>query len=255
MAIFPSRKVNGMRRVAAALALTISLALPATGLASVPVGRGLLPPRRLATVEVNGVPVIRVVTPDGFRSVEARAGVIDDRLLRWEEAGPLNAVEIGVRSLGRIAVVTYGGHILATADQQSAKLLHTTPLALAARWADNLSKALGHPTYPEWLIAERPSFSGLASWYGPGFADRRTADGEIFDPELYTAASRWLPFDSIVAVTDLRTGRSVLVRVNDRGPYVGDRVLDLSWASATAIGLQGVDPVRCLVVAEPHHFD
>ena len=82
------------------------------------------------------------------------------------------------------------------------------------------------------------SFTGEASWYGPGFAGHRTADGEIFDPNKLTCASPWLPFNTMLRVTDLATGKSVEVRVNDRGPF-GRGVLDLSAHAAQIIGLSG----------------
>lgn len=81
-------------------------------------------------------------------------------------------------------------------------------------------------------------FTGEASWYGPGFAGQRTADGEIFDPSKLTCASPWLAFNTMLRVTDLATGRSVVVRVNDRGPF-GRGVLDLSTHAAQTIGLTG----------------
>jgi rare lipoprotein A len=76
-----------------------------------------------------------------------------------------------------------------------------------------------------------------ASWYGPGYEGKRTSSGERFDPERFTAASRRLPLDSIVHVTNLRNGRSVDVKVNDRGPASRNRALDLSPAAARKIGL------------------
>ena len=78
--------------------------------------------------------------------------------------------------------------------------------------------------------------NGVASWYGPGFAGRRTASGERFNPAEYTAAHRTLPFGSKVRVT--HNGRSVVVRINDRGPFHGGRVIDLSQAAAEEIGLR-----------------
>jgi len=76
-----------------------------------------------------------------------------------------------------------------------------------------------------------------ASWYGPGYEGKRTASGEPFDSKRLTAASRRLPFDSTVVVTNLRNGRSVRVKVNDRGPAASKRALDLSPAAARKIGL------------------
>lgn len=78
---------------------------------------------------------------------------------------------------------------------------------------------------------------GNASYYGARFAGRRTANGEIFNPRKLTAAHRTLPFGSKVRVTNRRNGRSVVVRINDRGPFARGRVIDLSKAAAQRIGL------------------
>ncbi|HLM41099.1 MAG TPA: septal ring lytic transglycosylase RlpA family protein [Microvirga sp.] len=86
--------------------------------------------------------------------------------------------------------------------------------------------------------------SGRASWYGPGFHGRRTASGETFNANALTAAHRTLPFGTRVRVMNKSTGRSVVVRINDRGPYAHGRVIDLSRASAQAIGISGVGSVE-----------
>jgi rare lipoprotein A len=78
---------------------------------------------------------------------------------------------------------------------------------------------------------------GRASYYGERFRGRRTASGERFDPDALTAAHRTLPFGTRLRVTNLRTGRSVVVRVTDRGPFHGSRVIDLSKAAARRIGM------------------
>lgn len=93
--------------------------------------------------------------------------------------------------------------------------------------------------------------SGQASWYGPGFAGNRTANGETYDPSQLTAAHRSLPFNTRVRVTNQRNGRSVVVRVNDRGPFVGGRVIDLSAAAADVIGMRGsgVAPVTLQIAS------
>ena len=84
---------------------------------------------------------------------------------------------------------------------------------------------------------EPEKLHGVASWYGQEFAGRTTANGEIFDPMLLTAAHRTLPFGTVVDVMNPKTSQSVRVRVNDRGPYVGVRLIDLSYAAARQIGL------------------
>ncbi len=85
--------------------------------------------------------------------------------------------------------------------------------------------------------------AGVASWYGPGFHGRTTANGERFNTHALTAAHRTLPFGTKVRVTNKNNGRSVVVRINDRGPYVGGRVIDLSNASARALGMSGLAKV------------
>ena len=88
-------------------------------------------------------------------------------------------------------------------------------------------------------------FSGVSSWYGPGFHGNNTANGEVYDMFAYTAAHKTLPFNTWLKVT--YNGRSVFVRINDRGPYIGNRFLDLSAAGARAIGLTGVGYVTAEV--------
>jgi len=90
-------------------------------------------------------------------------------------------------------------------------------------------------------------FYGESTWYGPGFAGHRTADGEIFDPNALTCASPWLPFNTQLRVTNLATGLSVQVRVNDRGPF-GRGVLDLSAHAARIVHLSGWQRVRIQIL-------
>ena len=91
---------------------------------------------------------------------------------------------------------------------------------------------------------------GVASWYGPGFHGRRTANGEVYNQYALTAAHRTLPHGTWVEVTNLSNDRSVRVRINDRGPYVDDRIIDLSYTAAQRIDLvrTGIAPVRVEVL-------
>jgi rare lipoprotein A len=86
--------------------------------------------------------------------------------------------------------------------------------------------------------------SGIASFYGSSFDGKRTASGEIFSNSKMTAAHRSLSFGSMVRVTNLRNGKQVTVRVNDRGPWTGGRVIDLSRAAASQIGMIGSGTAR-----------
>jgi rare lipoprotein A len=95
----------------------------------------------------------------------------------------------------------------------------------------------------------RPQF-GKASWYGEKYHGRKTACGEIFDMHKLTAAHLSLPLVTIVKVTNLENGKSVVVKVNDRGPYVRGRIIDLSYAAAKKIGMleDGVAKVKIEIV-------
>ena len=97
----------------------------------------------------------------------------------------------------------------------------------------------------------RPYQVGNASWYGKQFHGRATASGEDFDMFELTAAHRQLPLGTYVRVTDLRNGKSVIVRVNDRGPFVKGRIMDLSYGAARMLDFHaGVEKVR-LDIVEP----
>lgn len=100
------------------------------------------------------------------------------------------------------------------------------------------SVLLGNSQPPEDLRASGVALRGVASWYGPGFHGNNTANGEVYDMFAYTAAHKTLPFGTWLKVT--YNGRSVFVRINDRGPYIGGRFLDLSAAASRAIGMTGV---------------
>jgi rare lipoprotein A len=88
---------------------------------------------------------------------------------------------------------------------------------------------------------------GGASWYGPGFHGKKAASGERFDENAMTAAHRTLPFGTVVSVVDQRTGKSVTVTINDRGPFHKGRIIDLSKAAATKLGFRDAGTTRvCL---------
>jgi rare lipoprotein A (peptidoglycan hydrolase) len=95
---------------------------------------------------------------------------------------------------------------------------------------------------------------GKASWYGPGFHGRETASGETFNQHALTAAHRTLPLGTEAKVTNLATGQSVHVKINDRGPYVPGRHLDLSRAAATQIGLTMKGVAKVKIEATPGAF-
>jgi rare lipoprotein A len=94
---------------------------------------------------------------------------------------------------------------------------------------------------------------GVASWYGQEFQGNTTASGETFDSNGFTAAHLTLPFGTTVRVTNLKNNKNILLRVNDRGPHIGRRLIDVSWAAAKRLGFvhSGTTPVRVEVVTYP----
>jgi rare lipoprotein A len=98
--------------------------------------------------------------------------------------------------------------------------------------------------------APQKILSGIASWYGPRFHGRQTANGEKYNMNALTAAHKSLPFGTLVRVTNLANRVQTVVRINDRGPYVGDRLIDLSKAAARAVGMldSGVSQVKLEVL-------
>jgi rare lipoprotein A len=112
------------------------------------------------------------------------------------------------------------------------------PAPRAAALAAALSVALALGAFAEPGVSAAPrAETGVASWYGADFHGRRTSNGEVYDKEKLTCAHRTLPFGSYLLVRNLDNGSSVVVRVNDRGPFAKDRIVDLSEAAARIIGM------------------
>jgi rare lipoprotein A len=97
---------------------------------------------------------------------------------------------------------------------------------------------------------------GVASWYGQEFQGITTASGEVFDLNGFTAAHPTLPFGTTIRVTNLKNNKNILLRINDRGPHIGQRLLDVSRAAAQRLGFvhSGTTPVRVEVVTYPKWF-
>ena len=125
------------------------------------------------------------------------------------------------------------------------------PIAPSATAAAPGSSAAAPRDLPERSDAGGYSEKGNASWYGPPFHGRRSSNGEIYDMNKLTAAHRTMAFNTTVRVTNLTNGKSVVVRITDRGPFVENRIIDLSRAAAQAIESigPGVVPVRLEVVS------
>ena len=108
------------------------------------------------------------------------------------------------------------------------------------------------PPRTEVTPKEEPE-TGVASWYGEEFQGNTTANGEIYDLNGLTAAHPTLPFGTTVRVTNLNNRKNILLRINDRGPYIGQRLIDVSWAAAKRLGFvaSGTTRVRVEVVTRP----
>jgi len=133
---------------------------------------------------------------------------------------------------------------------QRAGLLPTAAVAMLALLAGCSRAVVTSPPGPPAAGLEEV---GFASWYGAHHQGRRTASGEVFDMNQLTAAHRTLPFGTRLLVTNRDTSQSTEVRVNDRGPFVGGRILDVSYAAARRLGAvgSGIFPVKLRVVSLP----
>jgi rare lipoprotein A len=164
----------------------------------------------------------------------------------WDESKKRYLIKVGEDTLTAIDPAT----ILAdtTNDAEQDALQATNRLRRLLGNAQPLTEVEGAPRAAT-LVSVGPvqfSVSGYASWYGPGFHGNQTASGEVFNQNALTAAHPNLPFGTQVRVTNMDNGLSVVVRITDRGPYVGDRVIDLAAGAADVIGLTnaGVAPVK-----------
>lgn len=151
-----------------------------------------------------------------------------------------------------------GDRLLFTVTPEIAESAGENGEVLATRWVNQLRLALGDE--PMTLLQSQFAMHGVkptgeniegeASWYGPYFHGRLTATGEIYDQDMFTAAHKELPFDTYLKITNLKSGEQLIVRINDRGPYVGDRILDLSHSAAKYLGTKGmgVVPIRAEIL-------
>lgn len=173
--------------------------------------------------------------------------------LRWDDSRQSYIIEVSGKEL--VALNSNSDTILpdTTKDIAQDALQATNRLRRQIGNAPPLSQIEGAPQPQPQEIANRrinQLVRGLASWYGPGFQGRKTASGERFNQNEMTAAHRSLPFGTKVRVTNRNNGRSVVVRINDRGPFIGGRVIDVSAAAARSLGMvsSGVAPVTVEVL-------
>jgi rare lipoprotein A len=161
--------------------------------------------------------------------------------------------------IGREAADEYVGKYNDIALFNISRLDTLNPSLQLTQWVNNLRVATGAEpltlveaqTQIHQLVETGQQIEAIASWYGPYFQGRQTASGEYFEQKDFTAAHPSLPFDTYLRVTNQRNGKSVIVRINDRGPYFGNRSLDLSHAAAIALNSDevGVVPVTAEILA------
>jgi rare lipoprotein A len=241
--------------------------------------------RRAATLYVRNIPILTFLgnaAEGATDSPESRATALADRLNQlarsgvdantiaaiWIPDGDRYAIQVGQETLVELDANTILPDI--TANPADDALQATNRLRRLMGNALPLQQVAGKPI-EEVRSAPRPKVTpketqsepvlfrmdGWASWYGPGFDGATSANGEVFDQYALTAAHRDLPFDTLVRVTNLDNGRSVIVRINDRGPFIPDREIDLSAGAAEEIGMMasGTAPVALEVLGSPQSMN
>lgn len=208
--------------------------------------------KRASTVYFRNIPILTFLEQNSATEAQKLAERLNQ--LTAEDANKINVIwnerdrtyniNLGDRTLATVNKTT----ILPDTTKNTAKdaLQATNRLRRILGNAVPLKNIIGQKQTITPQIARSRQISGKASWYGPGFHGRTTANGERYNSNALTAAHPSLPFNTRVKVTNLNNGRSVVVRINDRGPYAGGRIIDLSAAAARRIGMiqSGVAPVK-----------
>jgi rare lipoprotein A len=237
--------------------------------------------RPAATLYVRNIPILTFLSnaaDSTTESPESRATSLANRLnqlarsgvdansisVNWIADGDRYAIQVGQETLVELDPNTILPDITANTEQDA--LQATNRLRRVMGNAPPLQQIAGKPEAPVQVTpqpkvspkqtAQEPvlfEMDGWASWYGPGFDGAMSASGEVFDQYALTAAHRDLPFDTLVRVTNLDNGRSVVVRINDRGPFIPEREIDLSAGAAEEIGMMasGTAPVAIEVLGSP----
>lgn len=185
---------------------------------------------------------------------EDLAGHLQDLL----EDHKFNADELMPARAGTMATLQVEGNTVLSFDPASTTESQTSGREAGFKMANAIRNACDVASLPISFLKMTDTrkeglagcFSGQASWYGPHFHGKKTSDGSRFDQEKLTAAHRSLPFGTRLLVMNRKTGQSCVVKVNDRGPFIGDRVIDLSKGAARQLKMlsSGVAMVDCLVL-------
>lgn len=219
---------------------------------------------RKYAVFIGGKHIVTFDKPYAGYSPEQRAKILVSRLKQFELVNGNPKLIMPAKEQGSV-VIRANKETLFTLDAENAKVLKLSVPEYALQMTNTIRQALGSPILvrDSNLLASRGFVSysfarrymarpevGIASWYGGIFNGRKAADGSIFSTYKFTAAHKTLPFGSVVRVTNTRNGKSCLVKITDRGPFVAGRVIDLSSAAAREIGIldSGVSQVKLEIV-------
>lgn len=224
---------------------------------------------KYASVTLNGREIVKIKESDHIPNAEEYAEefaakldeVLKDNKFDPEKLVPAKDGEIATIKLDGSTVIKFPAAADLIAVDKPPK---ATPLEHSWRIVNAIRTALGVTLLPQsflklsefairdasLLTKAAGHFSGAASWYGGKFNGRKTSDGTIFDEKNLTAAHRSLPFGTRLLVMNRKTGDSCVVKVNDRGPFIDGRVIDLSKAAARQLNMigSGVATVDCLVL-------
>lgn len=221
-----------------------------------------------ASVVINRREVMKFRTPLEGMTPYGRASRSAERLNRFLAAGG-DPSEIQMNRSEKETAIVVGNEPLIVIDRKTARASGQKPRKLGQIWTNYIRRALKTEPYFDPVLAahmaQRYKFplmetyymstgqllKGEASWYGPGFHGRIAADGSVYNMNELTAAHKTLPFGTVVRVTNHRTGKQVLVRITDRGPYIDGRIIDLSKEAANRLGMlsSGTAPVTVEILA------
>jgi hypothetical protein len=218
-------------------------------------------PYQASAVAMTASPKVQVWVHDHFIGEVAgrtAAQKIAQTLRTLMQQGELDASQLQPLIGSNFVGVSHRNDVLFIVDEAMRSHPEMPPTAIAVQWINNLRLAFGAEPLDltqvqiatQGLATTDTTLYGTASWYGPGFHGRKTANGERFNQYDLTAAHKTLPFNTYLKVTNRLNGQSVVVRINDRGPYIGNRTLDLSKAAAHCLGSasRGVIPYEAVVL-------
>ncbi|WP_339366939.1 septal ring lytic transglycosylase RlpA family protein [Calothrix sp. 336/3] len=187
-----------------------------------------------------------------------QARMMQQKLTRLLQSSHLNPWQLRPALVDGIPALMAGNRLLLAVEKTIAQKHNRSGDLIAIEWVNNLRAALKVPSLSlvegqSQMYGLQPSpqkMHGLASWYGGYFHGRQTANGEIYNQDELTVAHKSLPFNTFLQVKNLKTGKSVIVRVNDRGPYIPPRSLDLSRVAARCIQSEvaGVVPYEATIM-------